>query len=79
MKVNELKENVTKANEAFSSLPPIHKEVNKETILQMVATWIIFIMRTIMWKTQKLTHLRAISEVLYCCELSGNLVTERVL
>jgi hypothetical protein len=79
MKGDELKEKMTKANEAFTSLPPIHKEVNKESILQMVASWIIFIMRTIVWKTQKLTWLQVISEVLYQRELFGNLVTEKVL
>jgi len=64
---------------SYKGLPPIHKETNKEYILLMVTAVLLHIMNIIMRKTQQVTRLRTLTQILFQRELFGSVATERVL
>jgi hypothetical protein len=64
---------------SYKGLPPIHKETNKESILLMVTAVLLHIMNIIMRKTQQVTRLRTLTQILFQRELFGSVATERVL
>ncbi len=70
----------SEAKEAYEKiLPTIHKESRRPEMLAMIGATIIVIFNVIMKKTQQITRLRAICEVLFEKELFGAVPTERVL
>jgi hypothetical protein len=70
----------TEVNEAYEKiLPNIHKESRRPEMLVTIGATIVAILNVIMRKTQQLTRLHAICEVLFEKELFGAVPTERVL
>jgi hypothetical protein len=69
----------TETISSYKSLPPIHKETNKDSIMTMISTVLVYIMSIIMCKTQQVNRLRMLSQVIYHRELFGSVATARVL
>jgi hypothetical protein len=62
-----------------SVIPMIHKETRKPECLAMIGPVIVAVLGLIMWKTQVVSHLFALCEVLFDNNLFGAIPTERVL
>jgi hypothetical protein len=62
----------TETISSYKSLPPIHKETNKDSIMTMISTVLVYIMSIIMCKTQQVNRLRMLSQVIYHRELFGS-------
>jgi hypothetical protein len=58
-------------NYKVKGMPEIRKETNKVLMLTMIGTAITALLSIIMFKTQKITRLRALCEVLFKNELFG--------
>jgi hypothetical protein len=58
--------------------PQIQKETNRPAMLQMIGSALLFILNIIMHKTQQLTRLRAVIEVVFDKELFGSTSTDHV-
>ncbi|MFY7696554.1 MAG: hypothetical protein ACOVQK_09400, partial [Cyanobium sp.] len=54
---------------AFKDLPPIYKVTDKDSIFQMVAAVLLHVMNIIMRKTQQVTRLRTLTQVIFQREL----------
>jgi hypothetical protein len=50
---------------AFKDLPPIYKVTDKDSIFQMVAAVLLHVMNIIMRKTQQVTRLRTLTQVIF--------------
>jgi hypothetical protein len=64
---------------AYKDLPPIYKVTDEDSIFQMVAAVLLHVMNIIMRKTQPVTRLRTLTQVIFQRELFGHVATERVL
>jgi len=64
---------------SYKGLPTIHKETNKDSILLMVTAVLLHIMNIIMHKTQQVTCLRTLTQIIFQRELFGSVATDRVL
>jgi hypothetical protein len=64
---------------AYKDLPPIHKVTDKDSIFQMITAVLLHVMNIIMRKTQQVTRLHTLTQVIFQRELFGHVATERVL
>jgi hypothetical protein len=64
---------------SYKGLPTIHKETNKDSILLMVTAVLLHIMNIIMHKTQQVTCLRTLTQIIFQRELFGSVATNWVL
>jgi hypothetical protein len=79
---NIKKELVNAKAEALKAtgMPPmIKKETEKVSMLRMLGDAILFILNVVMFRTQPITRLRSLCEIIFDNELLGTFATETVL